>query len=148
MSSSFGALWFHSCDTFKETVEGSYNLNKDQVGDVLLNVQPAPVEDAVVFVLKVEYTCISLNVDIKLVFLALFPCLPGELKQRLEVSIEMSYVWGVAYSMDCKTFSHITQVQPNPPVYVLIPAAVSYLGPLSYPTQSAGPCKKRGDQHY
>ena len=50
--------------------------------------------------MRIEDTHVQLNVDIMAVFWALFPYLLGELKQKLEVSIEMSYLWSFERSLD------------------------------------------------
>ena len=48
------------------------------------------------FVLRVEDTHISLGMDMRSVLHAFFPCLPGELQQKIEISIEISLIWGFA----------------------------------------------------
>ena len=63
------------------------------------------------FVLWAKYTHVYLNIDLKSIFSAFFWHLPGELKQKLEASIEMSYVLGFAYSLDWTTIKKFTRHQ-------------------------------------
>ena len=63
------------------------------------------------FVLRVEDPCASSNVNPKSIFRAFIPCLPRELKQKLEASIEMSYFWGFGQSLDLTSVIHFTKYQ-------------------------------------
>ena len=63
-------------------------------------MQPALGEDAAAFVLWVENTHASLGMDTRSMLYAFFPCLPGELKQKLEASIKISHTWGFVRCLD------------------------------------------------
>ena len=85
---------------FKEHVKARYGLTKDQLEDVFFNMQPAPRENAAAFMLWVEHTHASLGMDTRSALYAFSPRLPGELQQKIETSIEMSHVWGFAWSLN------------------------------------------------
>ena len=63
----------------------------------------------VTFALRIEDTHVQLNVDMKAVFWAFFPHLLGELKQKLEVSIEISYLWSFERSLDWTAMVNFTR---------------------------------------
>ena len=65
-------------------------------------MQPVSGEDAAAFVLQVEDTSTSLGVDMRSMLRTSFSHLPRELQQKIEPSIEISHIWGFAWSLGGK----------------------------------------------